>query len=65
VQVQEGVSSVAGAAIGVLEDLCKSRHIAICCPSEKGEALPCAVGAEGWGRDMAEAVQDVRMEVVA
>lgn len=59
------MSSVAGAAVGVVEDFSKGGDVPVCCPSEEGEGFSCAVGAEGWGRDMTEAVQDVRMEVVA
>lgn len=54
--IKEGVSPMARAAVGVLEDFGEGGEVPVCCACEEGEGFPRAVGAEGWGRDVPEAV---------
>ena len=63
--IEEGVSPVASAAVAVTEDFGEGGEVPVCSAGEEGEGFPRAVGAEGWNRDMAEAVQDMLVEVVA
>lgn len=63
--IKEGMSSVPSATVGVIKDFSESGEVPVCGTSEKGEGFPRAVGADFGGRHMAEAVQDVRVEVLA
>lgn len=65
VGIEEGVSPVAGAAVGVVEDFGEGGDVPVCSAGEQGEGFPRAVGAERWGRDVPEAVQNMLVEVMA
>lgn len=59
------MSSVAGAAVGVIEDFGEGGEVPVCSAGEEGEGFPRAVGADFGGRHMAKAVEDVCVEVLA